>query len=398
MFKCQALSSSISYESSRVESRYESSGHLEAFSHPSFTDERGCSQEEEKWDQKVKEKFDKDKSQNWSTLDPQHRFFWSRLKTLMNRAAAEAVSPSHSPSRLANTCQHRSITSNYTSIGDDPTEVTTDQANLEDLHLQHSLISFDDEDCTSSASSSSDDVITSDYSEVVPNPNSHTFSPRYHPRPLKFSGQEKEEEENIPNRFTSLHCILLLKLYLIMSLLLFAIILLLTFAVKDSTGEPPNFSDSSVDNSTSSTAPSTFQISLDPENKFRVFWSVDQADESVVFELRIAQQQLNWFAFGFSAYGSIAEADLCLLWFDKRGKLWFDVSKEILKLVFIFTFPFQDIKTDNESFVLSDLQSNDCRLIKVKRDRREHSILRVAFRRSWDTCDPEDYVIDVISF
>ncbi|KAH9395206.1 hypothetical protein TYRP_020965 [Tyrophagus putrescentiae] len=235
-----------------------------------------------------------------------------RKKSGTKKAAAEAVSPSPSPSRLANTCQHRSITSNYTSIGDDPTEVTTDQANLEDhedhLHLQHSLISFDDEDCTSSASTSSDDVITSDYSE--------------------FSGQEKEEEENIPNRFTSLHCILLLKLYLIMSLLLFAIILLLTFAVRDSssTGEPPNFSDSSVDNSTS---------------------SVDQADESVVFELRIAQQQLNWFAFGFSAYGSVAEADLCLLWFDKRGKLWFD-----------------DIKTDNESFVLSDLQSNDCRLIK----------------------------------
>ena len=293
----------------------------------------------------MKEKFDKDKSQNWSTLDLQHRFFWSRLKTLMNRAAAEAVSPSHSPSRLANTCQHRSITSNYTSIGDDPTEVTTDQANLEDhedhLHLQHSLISFDDEDCTSSASSSSDDVITSDYSEVVPNPNSPTFSPRYHPRPLKFSGQEKEEEENIPNRFTSLHCILLLKLYLIMSLLLFAIILLLTFAVKDSsTGEPPNFSDSSVDNSTSSpssnSAPATFQISLDPENKFRVFWSVDQADESVVFELRIAQQQLNWFAFGFSAYGSVAEADLCLLWFDKRGKLWFDVSKVDFKIFAYF--------------------------------------------------------------
>lgn len=64
----------------------------------------------------------------------------------------------------------------------------------------------------------------------------------------------------------------------------------------------------------------------------------------------------------------------------------------------IFTLSFQDIKTDNESFVLSDLQSNDCRLIKVKRDRKEHSVLRVAFRRSWDTCDPEDYVIDVISF
>lgn len=227
----------------------------------------------------------------------------------MNRASAIS-----SPSRLANTCQH---SSNYTSIGDyDPTEATTteDQVNPED-HFQQSLISFDDDN------SSSEDVITSDFSEQEA--NSPTFSRRYHPRPLKF----KDQEEEVPNRFTRLHCILLFKLYLIMTLLFFAIILLLTFAVKNSGGASLlSLNDSSVDNGTSTSQPATFQIGLDPENQFRVFWSVDEADESVLFELRIVQRQLNWFAFGFSSYGQIAEADLCLLWFDKRGKLWFDVS------------------------------------------------------------------------
>ena len=42
--------------------------------------------------------------------------------------------------------------------------------------------------------------------------------------------------------------------------------------------------------------------------------------------------------------------------------------------------------------MLQDQQSNDCRFIKAKRKGRT---LRVAFRRAWDTCDPEDYIIDV---
>ena len=71
----------------------------------------------------------------------------------------------------------------------------------------------------------------------------------------------------------------------------------------------------------------TYQISLDPSDKYRLFWNVDYSTKSVLFELRLIQQhKLIWFAFGFSNKDSIANADLCLLWYDKQRKIHFKVS------------------------------------------------------------------------
>ena len=71
----------------------------------------------------------------------------------------------------------------------------------------------------------------------------------------------------------------------------------------------------------------TFQTELDPQNKFRLFWTIDYLTESLTFEVRVILKDANdWFAIGFSDYGEMVGADLCILWTDKKHKLHFQVS------------------------------------------------------------------------
>nr|XP_027199073.1 dopamine beta-hydroxylase-like [Dermatophagoides pteronyssinus] len=141
----------------------------------------------------------------------------------------------------------------------------------------------------------------------------------------------------------------------------------------------PQDDDNNLTKSNSSI--STYQINLDIDDHFHLFWSPDYLDETILFELKLKlKTNYDWFAFGFSDHGSIANADLCLIWTDKRRRLHLE-----------------DAKTDNDSMVIiknhHDHQSNDCQFIKSKHDRQQ-KMLYVAFRRYFDTCDPDDYQID----
>ena len=70
-----------------------------------------------------------------------------------------------------------------------------------------------------------------------------------------------------------------------------------------------------------------FQLPLDSKNKYRLFWTLDYEASLVNIEVRAKLNTLNdWFAIGFSDYGNITGADLCVLWFDKKPRAYFEVS------------------------------------------------------------------------
>ncbi|RWS27720.1 Dopamine beta-hydroxylase-like protein [Leptotrombidium deliense] len=117
-----------------------------------------------------------------------------------------------------------------------------------------------------------------------------------------------------------------------------------------------------------------FQTALDTDDKIHMFWSIDYKAELVTIELRLnVPDDKLWFAVGFSAYGQITNADLCILWMDKKLNTHFD-----------------DISTDDDGFVTED-NHNDCQLMKLK---RKGSVTRFVFQRKFDTCEPGDYVIE----
>ncbi|KAI1289348.1 Dopamine beta-hydroxylase [Halotydeus destructor] len=120
--------------------------------------------------------------------------------------------------------------------------------------------------------------------------------------------------------------------------------------------------------------PPIFQLPLDKDNKYRLFWTLDYKFNTVTIEIRaVLNKKTDWFAIGFSNYGNITEADLCLIWFDRKMKPHFD-----------------DTWTDELGFVNID-ESNDCRLLNLT---RKGSKLIVVYQRKFDTCDSRDYLIE----
>lgn len=90
------------------------------------------------------------------------------------------------------------------------------------------------------------------------------------------------------------------------------------------------FSSSASSSSSSSPAqkPIFFQLPLDPADKYRIFWTLDYKTETATIEVRASlQHESDWFAIGFSDYGNVSNADLCVLWFDLSLKSHFDVSR-----------------------------------------------------------------------
>ena len=84
--------------------------------------------------------------------------------------------------------------------------------------------------------------------------------------------------------------------------------------------------------------PNYFQIQLDSKNISRLFWTIDYQEEFVTLELRVSRDgQYDWFAIGFSDYGEINQADLCVIWFDNKNKVHFQV-KQIVKIPIINYF------------------------------------------------------------
>ncbi|XP_077500682.1 tyramine beta hydroxylase [Amblyomma americanum] len=116
-----------------------------------------------------------------------------------------------------------------------------------------------------------------------------------------------------------------------------------------------------------------FELVLDPESRFRLFWTVDYEAESLTAELKLELPPDDWFALGFSDRGDITLADVCVLWADAHGRPHLD-----------------DAWTDDGGYVAVDEQ-NDCVLGSLK---RKGTTLRFLFTRNFDTCDSHDYVIE----
>ena len=64
----------------------------------------------------------------------------------------------------------------------------------------------------------------------------------------------------------------------------------------------------------------------------------------------------------------------------------------VLYITLNFVLTVEDIHTDDNSFVFVDEDSNDCKLLSIK---KKEKVVRYAYHRDFDTCDPHDYVIEV---
>ena len=70
-------------------------------------------------------------------------------------------------------------------------------------------------------------------------------------------------------------------------------------------------------------------------------------------------------------------ADLCFLWFDKSNRAHF-----------------QDTKVTEDLIVQIDKRSTDCKFINFVAE--NDGVTRIIYERKFDTCDKDDYVIEVI--
>ncbi|XP_055929694.1 dopamine beta-hydroxylase-like [Argiope bruennichi] len=116
-----------------------------------------------------------------------------------------------------------------------------------------------------------------------------------------------------------------------------------------------------------------FETILDPNDKLHLYWTVDYEEETVTFELRARVADHDWIGVGFSDRGEITNADLCILWTDRKRKN-----------------RFQDAYTDEAGFVTLD-DHDDCHLLSMK---RRGFVTRYAWSRKFDTCDNQDYYIE----
>lgn len=75
-----------------------------------------------------------------------------------------------------------------------------------------------------------------------------------------------------------------------------------------------------------------FEVNLDPDDKLHLYWTVDYEEETVTFELRVRSSEHDWVGVGFSDRGEIKNADLCVLWTDKKRKNKFQVNNFLNKI------------------------------------------------------------------
>nr|CAH7713215.1 unnamed protein product [Callosobruchus chinensis] len=117
---------------------------------------------------------------------------------------------------------------------------------------------------------------------------------------------------------------------------------------------------------------SVFDVSLKEDNSIRLYWQLDYSSDTVTFEVHIPSGY-GWFALGLSDRGDWFPADYCILWADVDGIESFD-----------------DAYADKRGVIHLDRQQ-DCRKFKIKSSR---NIVKFTYRRKFDTCDDNDYVIE----
>lgn len=72
-----------------------------------------------------------------------------------------------------------------------------------------------------------------------------------------------------------------------------------------------------------------YDVELDTAGEFVLFWDTDFNREVIRFHLEASLEKSDILAFGFSDYGEANNADLVVLWTDKRGRQRFQVSTKI---------------------------------------------------------------------
>ena len=107
-------------------------------------------------------------------------------------------------------------------------------------------------------------------------------------------------------------------------------------------------------------------------------WKADRSKGMASMKVRAVMGPQDWVGVGFSSYGSLTEADMCLLWRDWKGGT---------KLT--------DIKTDRDSLVVEDAK-NDCLGAKWRKKRMKDGQEEVEYlyTRQLDTCDDMDYKLE----
>lgn len=117
-----------------------------------------------------------------------------------------------------------------------------------------------------------------------------------------------------------------------------------------------------------------FSVPLDSSGQCTLYWSVDYRSSSLQVEVHFAAVAPAWFALGFSDYGAACPADYCVLWQDWRGRA-----------------ALQDTWAAADGRLRVD-ESQDC---EDFRHTRSGNVTKFAFRRKFDTCDSNDYLIEV---
>jgi hypothetical protein len=67
-----------------------------------------------------------------------------------------------------------------------------------------------------------------------------------------------------------------------------------------------------------------FRVPLDANSTFS--WNLDYAAGTVSVEVHVPAAREDWVAVGFSDYGSLVGADLCVMWRDWRGRTHMQVG------------------------------------------------------------------------
>lgn len=136
----------------------------------------------------------------------------------------------------------------------------------------------------------------------------------------------------VSNRHSDQYSLRSLPLLIIMIIICYGLLFtfVLTFRSTETVSLDPDPDDEASLTATAQALlqnPIVFQLSLDPEDKYHIFWTLDYKSESATIEVRTQlHSQTDWFAIGFSDYGNITNADLCIFWFDLHQKSHFDVS------------------------------------------------------------------------
>lgn len=128
----------------------------------------------------------------------------------------------------------------------------------------------------------------------------------------------------------------------------------------------------------------------------KLTWFIDWAKKEVLFNVDEAfTPETEWFSFGFSKRGKSEGSDICFFvrsFYDeayneaivRRNNFHHKIVSFSFTLIYLI---FQDAYIGNDRKIYKDLQQ-DCELLRI--DERS-----VAFKRKFDTCDPQDFPMHV---